>query len=215
MRQLRVEVDASAHLPLVLPIEVAEGILVLALAGAEHGNLDRAVEQLTQCVLDQVAALLLGKATHHDGERTARVNLEAELLLQHRLASGLAGEVVHGVVAGNARVNPGVVLLRVDAVQDAMELPGAIAEDVIEPLAIERGLELLGVSRAHRGDGVRVEERPLHEVDGLRGRVHLAGSGGIRQAADVAHDLVAILAWNFTLWIENTVLTLSYPGRPL
>ena len=21
--------------------------------------------------------------------------------------------------------------------------------------------------------------------------------------------------WNFTLWIENTVLTLSYPGRPL
>jgi gamma-glutamyl-gamma-aminobutyrate hydrolase PuuD len=42
----------------------------------------------------------------------------------------------------------------VDAVQDAAELRRAATEDVVEALAVERHLELVGVARADRRDEV-------------------------------------------------------------
>ena len=134
--------------------------------------------------------------------------------LQRRLALGLAREVVHREGVGDARIHARVVLLRVDAVQDAVQLPGALLEDVLETLAVEGHLELLGVRGAHRGDRVGVEQRALHEVDGLGAHVHLAGGRRVGKPADVAQDIVSVLALELDVGDGEDRLDVVVAGKP-
>ena len=67
--QRRIELDARGHGSGVLALEIAQGVLVVSIAGAEHGHLDTAGQYAVERVRDQVHALLTGKARDHDHER--------------------------------------------------------------------------------------------------------------------------------------------------
>ena len=111
------------------------------------------------------------------------------------LALGLVGQVRGRVVRRDHRVGGGVPDGLVDAVQDAAQRVLATAEDVVEALAVERHLQLVGVARGHRGEEVRVEQGALHEVDGVGVAVELiAGGRDVGQTQDLLEHLVAVLA---------------------
>ena len=104
LRQCRIELDACGHGAGVLVLEVAQAVLVVAVAGTQHGHLHAAGQDAVERVHDQVHAFLARQARDHHHERAVVANLEPQLLLQLGLAHGLAGTVVNRVVGGNALV---------------------------------------------------------------------------------------------------------------
>ena len=165
MRERVVKGNASAHHVAVLLVEVAERLLLVCVTGAENGHLNAAPHDAVHGIADKAQALLVGKAANHHHKRTRGVLAQAKLLLERTLALGLVGKVVGRVVGRDHAVGLGVPDARVDAVEDARQDVGAPAEDGVEPLSVERHLQLVGVARAHGSEGVRVAQAALHEVD--------------------------------------------------
>ena len=65
----------------------------------------------------------------------------------------------------NILVRCGVVILGIDAVEDARQLPRALAQDRVEPVGIPRIQDLVGIRGADGGDAVGALDRALHKVD--------------------------------------------------
>ena len=66
---------------------------------------------------------------------------------------------------GNVAVGGGIPQCVVDAVQDAVHVGGALAQDCVESMPNSGRLDLLGVFAANRGDGVGVNDAALEEVE--------------------------------------------------
>ena len=193
MREGVVECDARSAGARILIGEVAHRLLVIA--GAEHGHLHAAGKDAVERVRDEVHALLAGEARDHDHERPVVAHLEAELFLESGLAGLLARHICRGVVGMNHRVGRRVPGVGIDAVQNAGKHVRATAQDPVETLAVLRRLDLPGVARAHRGDGIGVIERALHVVDRALVAAKLARSvGDVRHAEDVVQDGIGVLA---------------------
>ena len=195
VRERVVERDARAHHVAVLLVEVAERLLLVRVASAKDGHLDAALHDAVHGIANKAQALLVGEAADHDHERSRGILAKAQLLLEGALALGLVGKVVGRVVRRDHAVGLGVPDGGVDAVENAGEDAGAPAEDGVEPFSVERHLQLVGIARAHGGEGVRVAQAALHEVDGVLVAVELvAGGGDVGKAEDVREHLVAVLA---------------------
>ena len=135
------------------------------------------------------------EARDHDHERAVVADLESELLLELRLADGLAGHVVSTVVRRDTFVGRGVERLGVDTVQDALKRIGAVAEHAVEALAVLGGLDLIRIGGAHRGDGVGVVERAHHVVDGVAVAAQLVcRRRDVGEAQDIFHHGVRELS---------------------
>ena len=93
--------------------------------------------------------------------------LAAEGVQQVAAALDLPGEVLGGVVGGDVAVGGRVPLGVVDAIEDAVEVGGALAEDIVEAVAEFGSLDLLGVFAADGGEGVGVNDASLEEVEGV------------------------------------------------
>ena len=113
--------DVCRHLAGVHAFEPAQRILVVAVAGTEHGHLDAACQDTLERVGDEVHSFLPGQARNHDHQRAVIADLEPQLFLNRRLAGSLAAHILGGERRGDARIACGVVLLDVDAVHDARE----------------------------------------------------------------------------------------------
>ena len=76
--------------------------------------------------------------------------------MQLGLAHGLARTVLDGVVGGNAIVGRRVKARDVDAIQNALQRIGALAQHTVQALAKFGRLDLVGIGGAHRSDGVGI-----------------------------------------------------------
>ena len=146
-------------------MEIAQAVLVVAVAGTQHGHLNAAGEDAVERVHDQVHALLARQARDHHHKRAVVANLEPQLFLQLGLAHGLAGTVVNRVVGGNALVGCRVKGRHVNAVEDALQRVGPLAQYAVQALAKLGRLDLARVGGAHRGDGIGIVQRAQHVVD--------------------------------------------------
>ena len=192
--QRGVELDARGHGSGVLALEVAQRVLIVGIAGAEHGHLDTAGKDPVERVRDQVHALLAGESRDHDHEGAVIADLQTEFLLQTGLANGLAGTVAGGELRGDALVGGGVEAHGIDAVDDALQNRCAAAQNPIEALTELARLDLLGVRGGDGRDGVGVVEGALHVVDGVGTAGELEGGcGNMRQAQNVVQHLGAVL----------------------
>ena len=195
LRQRRIKLDTRGHGAGVLVLEITQAVLVVAVAGAQHRHLHAAGQNAVERVHDQVHALLARQTRDHNHERTVVAHLEPQLFLQFCLADGLAGAVLNGVVGGNALVGRRVKARHIDAIQNALQRVGALAQHAVQALAKLGRLDLVGIGGAHRGDGVGIAQRAQHVVDAAGVATQLRGGRrNMRHAQDVLHHGVAKLA---------------------
>ena len=163
MRELLVEADRHADALRMARRERGERRFVLALAAPEHANLRAELEELVRRRAQEIDALLVREAAHRAKERRCRLLGEIEPPLQRRLVAALALEARPGIALGDQRVVHRIPQLGVDAVDDAAQDAAALAQHAVQPAARLLALDLARISRAHRGDGVGVDQPALQE----------------------------------------------------
>ena len=189
VRQLVVHREARGQPARILALRPGEQVGVLRLAHAQHDQLDARAHQLADDALHQVEALLVGQAGDDAHQRRVRLNAQAELLLQLLLAALLAAQMIRVEVGVDHRVLRRVVIVDVDAVEDAGELILARAQQAVEALAVERGLNLIRIARGHGGQLVRVDEAGLHVVRAAVALELVRGEQAVAQAQRILHGL--------------------------
>ena len=113
---------------------------------------------------EQIDPLLPGQPAHQHQQRRA-VGMQAEAGFERGAVHGAALQLAGGEGRGEQRVGLGVPHLGVDAVDDAVQRPGAGGDQPVEAHAEVRGLDLLGIGRADGGDRARVGEAGLQVAD--------------------------------------------------
>ena len=189
VRQLVIHRKARGDAARILALRPGEEVRVLGLAHAQHDELDAGGHEFADDALDEVEALLVGQAGDdaHDGDQG--IHGEAQLLLEFLLAVLLAAEVVGIVLRVDHRVLLRRVLVDVDAVEDAGQLVAAGAQQAVQTLAVEGGLDLVGVAGADGGQLVGVDEAGLHVVGATVALQLVAGEQAVAQAQRVLHVL--------------------------
>ena len=191
-RELRHKAEAEHEAARVFRLHLLEELLVLPVAAAEHGKLRvRVRHNIVHSALDEVEALVGDEARDHADHRHVRIDLQIQALLQLRLIDRLARHVLHIVVLVEALVGGRIIADRIDAVQNAGELPRALAQDGVELMREPRVENLLRIRRAHRGDPVRAFDRALHQVDAFV--VLEQAALRLWDAENILEDLKAIL----------------------
>ena len=191
--------DAGADVAPVGVFVVPEGVLIEPVAGAQDHHLGVLVYDLGHNGVDQVQALLVGQPGHQANDELVVVLPQPQLLLQRPLVFLLPGQDIGDVVVGMEHgVCPGVPDVVVDAVDDAVELAGVVAQVGIQPLAVGGGLDLLGVGAGDGGDHVAIGEAALHHVgiqpvlgQGILIEHVVRQTGPIADGGDIVHALEA------------------------
>ena len=178
----------------VLGLGLAEGLLKVPLAGAQHHHLDVHAHDVVDGVGHQLEALVLDQPGHAGDDGHVGVLPEAHRLLEGPLAGGLAAQVVGVEGGGQAGAVGGVIEGGVQAVEDAPHLPAVVGHHALQAVGVEGVLELAGVGGGDGGDVVGGIDGTLHQVHvpvvGQHVLVHVAGV----EAQQVLDDLVAVAA---------------------
>ena len=196
VRQLVVHRKARRQPPRILALRPGEQVGVFRFAHAEHDELNARRHQLADDALDEVEALLIGQAGNDANQRNGRIDGQAEFLLQLRLTGFLAAEVIRIVVRVNLRIFRRIVIVHVDAVENAHQLILARAEEAVQTLAVERGLNLIRIARRYGGQLVGVDQTGLHVVRAavafqlVRGEQAVAQPQRILNRLDREHALI-------------------------
>ena len=195
LRKRRVKLDTRRHGAGVFALEVAQAVLVVAVAGTQHGHLNATGQDAVERVHDQVHALLSRQARDHHHKRAVVANLEPQLLLQFGLAYGLPRAVINRVVGGNALVGRRIKTHNVNAVEDTLQCVGTLAQHAVQALAKLGRLDLARIGGAHRGDGIGIVQRAQHIVNAAGVTAQLRGGcRNMRHTQYVFHHGVAKLA---------------------
>ena len=195
LRKRRVKLDTRRHGAGVFALEVAQAVLVVAVAGTQHGHLNAAGQDAVERVHDQVHALLSRQARDHHHKRAVVANLEPQLLLQFGLAYGLPRAVINRVVGGNALVGRRIKPHNVNAVEDTLQSVRTLAQHAVQALAKLGRLDLARIGGAHRGDGIGIVQRAQHIVNAAGVTAQLRGGcRNMRHTQYVFHHGVAKLA---------------------
>ena len=195
LRKRRVKLDTRRHGAGVFALEVAQAVLVVAVAGTQHGHLNATGQDAVERVHDQVHALLSRQARDHHHKRAVVANLEPQLLLQFSLAYSLPRAVINRVVGGNALVGRRIKTHNVNAVEDTLQSVGTLAQHAVQALAKFGRLDLARIGGAHRGDGIGIVQRAQHIVNAAGVTAQLRGGcRNMRHTQYVFHHGVAKLA---------------------
>ena len=195
LRKRRVKLDTRRHGAGVFVLEVAQAVLVVAVAGTQHGHLNATGQDAVERVHDQVHALLSRQARDHHHKRAVVANLEPQLLLQLCLAYGLPRAVINRVVGGNALVGRRIKTHNVNAVEDTLQSVRTLAQHAVQALAKLGRLDLARIGGAHRGDGIGIVQRAQHIVNAAGVTAQLRGGcRNMRHTQYVFHHGVAKLA---------------------
>ena len=103
----------------VLVLGLAEGLLIVPVAGAQHDHLHIHAHDVVDGGGDQIKALVAHQPGHAGHDGGVRALPQAAHLLQGGLAVLLARHLLVGEELGQPLVPPRVVQLGVDAVEDA------------------------------------------------------------------------------------------------
>ena len=112
---------------------------------------------------EEVEALVLGEARDHAQQGGIGLDREADGLLKGGLVGGAAVDAFQGVVAGEMWVGGGVGGVDVDAIEDAVEVGFAVAQEGIEVVAEGGGEDFAGVAGADGADLVGEEDAARDE----------------------------------------------------
>ena len=195
LRKRRVKLDTRRHGAGVFALEVAQAVLVVAVAGTQHGHLNATGQDAVERVHDQVHALLSRQARDHHHKRAVVANLEPQLLLQFGLTYGLPRAVINRVVGGNALVGRRIKTHNVNAVEDTLQSVRTLAQHAVQALAKLGRLDLARIGGAHRGDGIGIVQRAQHIVNAAGVTAQLRGGcRNMRHTQYVFHHGVAKLA---------------------
>lgn len=104
---------------------------------------------------NELDALLLHQPGDGGEQRPLGLLGQAEELLNFGLAAGLAGAVVCGEVIGDQRIARGVVVLLVDAVENAVELVVDHVHHALQSVGEVGVVQLARVGGGDGGDGRR------------------------------------------------------------
>ena len=135
MRAAVVELEPRAEPIAAVGVGPGEEPLGVGIAGPEQHQLHVPAEDALQRVRQHVEALLRRQPADHAEERHVGAHGEAGLLLQRRLACGLAGHLRRRERLRQVLVGGRVPLVGVDAVQDADQIAAAGAQDAVEAVA--------------------------------------------------------------------------------
>ena len=133
------------------------------LAGAKHDQLHRQARQFRQGIECDIEALLRHQSADHADQRNVAAFRQTESALQHALVFRLAGEARSRIRLGETRVVRGIPFHGVDAIEDAAEYRGAVAQQAVEAAAVCRRLDFACVGGAHGGQPVGKRETALDE----------------------------------------------------
>ena len=153
------------------------------LAGALDHDLHRLPDQRGQRIEDEIDALLLHHATDVAEQHHIGILRQAELTLQGQLVLHLAVEVL-GIVGGrDQRIGRRIPCFRVDAVDDADQIIGAVEQQARQAVAEFIVLDLLGIAGADGGDAIGIDQPALDERQHVveLHAVMRPGRGGQRQ----------------------------------
>ena len=170
---------------------------IVGVALAEEDHLHAQLHELGQDLPDQLDPLLLHESRDRAQDREARLLIQPKLSLERRLAESLAAHILRREGKGQAFVQTGVIVIHVNAVEDAAQLAVHQVRHALQPAA-EGGIVQL--SRVGGGDGghrVRHQHGPLHQVHVLPPLVEIAQAAVIPapgQAEGVLELVGAILA---------------------
>ena len=168
-------------------------------------QLDAQAHQLADHALDQVKALLVGQAGDDAHQRHVGIDDQAHFLLQLLLADLLAAQVIRVVVGVDLRVLRRVVIVHVDAVEDAGELIPARAKQAVQALAVERGLDLIGIAGRDGRQLIGIHQAGLHVVGAAVALQLVGGEQAVAQAERILHGLDGEHALYCKLWMVYTV----------
>jgi hypothetical protein len=149
-------------------VERAEEILVVGLACAEHDEEDVFEGEALDDLRGEIKALLSSQTRDHaeNGGVFADVG-SAEGVQQIATAVGFAGEVLGGVVGGDAAVGFGAPFGIVDAIKDAVEVVGSLPEGGVEAIAEFGSLDFFGVLAADGTEDIGVDNTALQKIEGV------------------------------------------------
>ena len=148
----------------VLVLSLAEGLLIVPVAGAQDDHLYVHTHNLVDGGGDQVEALVPHQAGHAGDDGGVRVLPQAGHLLQGGFAVLLARHLPRREELGQALVPPGVIHLGVDAVEDAAQLVAVVGDNPLQAMGIEGVLELVGVGGGDGGHVVGGIDSPFHQI---------------------------------------------------
>ena len=157
--------DVGAEVAPVGVFVVPEGVLIAPVAGAQHHHLGVLIHDLGQNGVHQVQSLLVGQPGDQTDDELVVVLPQPQLLLQCPLVLLLPGQNIGNVVVGVQHgVRPGIPDVVVNAVDDAPELAGVVAQVGIQLFAVLGSLDFPGVGAADGGDHVAVGQAALEHI---------------------------------------------------
>ena len=155
-------INVGGHLVAVLPVKVAEHILVALLAGPQYHQLDVVLAEFVHDIGNQVEALLVREPGDHADHHLLVVLGKPQLLLQRVLILHLLLAEVDGVVRiGDMFVRLRIEIRVVDAVDNAAQAVAPGPQQAVQSLAVEWRLDFLRVGAADRGHRVRIDDAAL------------------------------------------------------
>ena len=154
MGQGFVEVHRHRHCVGAAGGSIAQCILQGGLSLAQHSQLAALLQQPGQQGHHQVDAFLPGEPPHQAQQQRVGARGQAAALLQGLFVGGLVLQGVRAEGLGDQRVVLRVPHAGVDAVQDAVQALGLVAQHAVEAKAQRGLLDLAGVGGADGGDCV-------------------------------------------------------------
>ena len=150
---------------MVLPVIMAEHVLIPLVAGTKHHQLHIIGTQLVHNPLDQIQALLVRQAGNNAHHNLLVVYRQPQLFLQLAFVLGLfLSEVFRVVWLGNVPVRFRVEIVIVNTVDNAPQAVCPCPHQTVQALAVKRHLNLLRISLAYGGNSVGKYNAPFEHV---------------------------------------------------
>ena len=143
---------------------MAERLLKIPFAGTQHHHLHIHIHDLWDGGGHQFEALVPDQAGDAGDDGHIGVLTQPHRPLQRGLAGGLPAQIVGREGRGQPGTVGGVVEVRVQAVEDALQLPAVVDHHALQAVGIEGILELLGIGGGDRGHIVGGINGPFHQI---------------------------------------------------
>ena len=158
--------DERAHLFGVCRLQCQEHLLVLLFSLAQHDELDVIVFNNAPNALGYNVKPLVRSKTGNDGkERNVLSFGQSCLLLHSELILGFSRHTGGRKVCQKDRVALGIVVVVVDAVENAAQLVCVILQANLKTVCVFGGLDFLGIAGADCGNRIGTLDSRLHQID--------------------------------------------------
>ena len=190
--------NIGGNLVRILPVKVAEHILIALLTGTQYDKLNIIPAQFIHHICNQIQSLLVGQSGDQTDHHLLVILAQAKLLLQGALILDLLlAEIrsivgIHDMLVG-LRIEVGIV----DSVDDTSQITASGAQQSVQTLAVEGSLDLLRIGVAHSRNCIRIDDTALQQIGILICLQLVRGEIRSGKPCDVSHRLRVPLALEF------------------